>query len=142
MVDKLFIDTWGWLTLRDKRESSHKEVAEFFNDFYFQSNFVYTTDYVLDETFTLLFKRLSSSQAKESMELLLNSVKEGLINLEFITPERFMKTKVMRLKYEDKPNISFTDLSSMVVMKELNVTNILTDDSHFTHVGLGFNIVL
>jgi predicted nucleic acid-binding protein len=141
MVDKLLIDTWGWLTLRDKRESRHKEVANFFNNFYFQSNFVYTTDYVLDETFTLLFKRLSSSQAKESMELLLNSVKEGLINLEFITPERFMKTKVMRFKYEDKPNISFTDLSSMVVMKELKVTHILTDDSHFTHVGLGFNIV-
>lgn len=96
---------------------------------------------MLDETFMLLFKRLSSSQAKESMELLLNSVKEGLINLEFITPERFMKTKVMRFKYEDKPNISFTDLSSMVVMKELKVTHILTDDSHFTHVGLGFNIV-
>ena len=131
MVDKLFIDTWGWLTLRDKRESRHIEVANFYNDFYSQSRFVYTTDYVFDETFTLLFKRLSFSQARESMELLMISVKERFINLEFITPERFRKTNDLRLRYDDKPRISYTDLSSMVVMEELRIT----EDSHFAHVG-------
>ena len=84
MVDKLFIDTWGWLTLRDKRESRHIEVANFYNDFYSQSRFVYTTDYVFDETFTLLFKRLSFSQARESMELLMISVKERFIKARYL----------------------------------------------------------
>jgi len=34
-----------------------------------------------------------------------------------------------------------TDLSSMVVMEELGVSMILTGDVHFTHVGMGFQIV-
>jgi predicted nucleic acid-binding protein len=37
--------------------------------------------------------------------------------------------------------ISFTDLTSMVVMKELGIMSILTDDDHFVHVGMGFQKV-
>ncbi|MEH2256871.1 hypothetical protein [Nostoc sp.] len=28
MADKLFIDTWGWLTLHDKSERYHQEATE------------------------------------------------------------------------------------------------------------------
>ncbi len=44
----------------------------------------------------------------------------------------------MRLKYADKPLISFTDLSSMVVMKELEISLVLTGDDHFNQVGMEF----
>jgi len=73
MEHKLFVDTWGWSTLRDKREAGHKEVARFYYNCLSQGVLVYTTDYILDETFTLLFRRLSFSKAKESMELLLEA---------------------------------------------------------------------
>jgi len=52
---KLFVDTWGWLTLHDRREARHQEVIQFYNHFRSQGGAVYTTDYVLDETFTILF---------------------------------------------------------------------------------------
>ena len=35
-------------------------------------------------------------------------------------------------------DISFTDLTSMAVMQELEITDILTGDAHFTHVGMNF----
>jgi len=66
---------------------------------------------------------------------------EGYLNLEWITPERFAQTKILRLRFQDKPRVSFTDLSSMVVIEELGVSMILTGDVHFTHVGMGFQIV-
>jgi predicted nucleic acid-binding protein len=141
MEHKLFVDTWGWLTLRDKREARHKEGVDLFHHFQSEGGSVLTTDYVLDETFTLFFKRLSFPQAKESMELLLHSVKEGTLFLEFITQERFSKTVLLRTRFKDKPQISFTDLSSIVVMEELNISQIFTSDEHFTHVGKGFQIV-
>ncbi len=47
------------------------------------------------------------------------------------------KAKGLRLKYQDKPKISFTDFTSMVVMKELSIKTILTEDEHFEHVGMG-----
>jgi len=58
--------------------------------------------------------------------------------LVWITPSRFEASQKLRLKFQDKPDISFTDLTSMVVMQELGITDILTGDAHFTHVGMNF----
>ncbi len=59
----LFIDTWGWLALRDKGERRHNETVAAF-DKALASGSMVTTDYVLDETFTLLFRRLGRSQGQ------------------------------------------------------------------------------
>ena len=101
----------------------------------------YTSDYVLDETFTLFFKRLHFEAAKSSMELLNQAISTGQLHLISITTDRFRQTQTLRLKYQDKPNISFTDFSSMVVMVELDIETILTADRHFTHVGMGFQTI-
>ena len=138
MDNLLFVDTWGWLTLHDKRESYHQKTVDFYQTLLRQKGKFYTTDYVLDETFTLLFKRLNNYQAKTSFDSLLNSFKNDNFNLIWITPERFHETSKLRVKYLDKPRISFTDLSSMAVMKEFRINQILTDDNHFNQVGMGF----
>jgi predicted nucleic acid-binding protein len=75
------------------------------------------------------------------LELLVTAIKEGDINFIFITPERFTETASLRIKFDDKPRVSFTDLSSMVVMEEFAISQILTADAHFAHVGKGFQIV-
>ena len=137
MDNLLFIDTWGWLTLNDKQETYHQKTVEFYQNFLRQKGRFYTTDYVLDETFTLFFKRLNNYQAKASMESLLKSFEHDNFQKIWITPERFEQTLKLRVKYLDKPRISFTDLSSMVVMKELGINQILTDDDHFHQVGMG-----
>jgi predicted nucleic acid-binding protein len=85
-----------------------------------------------------LFKRLNVYQAKKAMELLLKSFENEHFKLIWMTPERFTATQNLRLKYLDKPLISFTDLSSMAVMKELKISLILTGDDHFSQVGMGF----
>jgi predicted nucleic acid-binding protein len=69
------------------------------------------------------------------------AIKEGYVQVERVTPERFEKAKVLRLKYQDKPRISFTDLTSMVLMRELGVKDIITEDEHFEHVGMDFQLV-
>jgi len=135
---RLFVDTWGWLTLRDRREARHNEVRTLYHSLREQNGRFFTTDYVLDETFTLLFRRLHLSQARESLEMLDEAVQGGYLQLERITPERFDQAKKLRLKFQDKPRISFTDFTSIVVMNELGITDILTEDAHFIQVGMGF----
>jgi predicted nucleic acid-binding protein len=138
---KIFIDTWGWLTLQNKRESRHQEVKTFYNDFRQRKGIAYTSDYVLDETITLLFRRLPFSTAKEFLDDIDQAVKEKYIHLERVTPERFETAKELRIKFQDKARISFTDFASMVIMNECGITEILTEDDHFTQVGMGFRKV-
>ena len=116
----------------------HIEVRNFYLSWRNQGGASYTTDYILDETFTLLFRRLSFKEAKGSLDVIDLAIKEGYLRLERITEERFEKAKRLRIKFQDKPGISFTDLTSMVVMTEMGITSILTQDGHFTQVGMGF----
>lgn len=141
MDKKLFIDTWGWLTLRDKTQKKHEKVSKFLKEYIGSGGLLYTTDYVLDETFTLLFRRLSLSEAESSMKLILNSLKAGEFYLEWITPERFIRAWKFRQKFRNKTLISFTDMSSMVIMQEIGIRQILTEDAHFNEVELGFQPV-
>ena len=138
MTQKLFVDTWGWIVIHNKREPRHTEVSAFFRKFRAQRGSIYTTDYVLDETFTLLFRRLPTVLAVKMVTFLDKATEQGYLNLEMISPTRFEEAKNLRLKFQDKPMISFTDIVSMVVMKELNIESILTEDDHFIQVGMGF----
>lgn len=138
MNNCLFVDTWGWLTLNDKKETLHQETVNCYRQCLQQKWIFVTSDYVLDETFTLFFKRLNNYQAQKSFQALLDSFQQSSFRLININQERFYETVKLRKKYLDKPRISFTDLSSMIVMQEFNITHILTDDSHFDQVGMAF----
>ena len=140
-MDRLFIDTWGWLTLRDKGERRHPDIATAFEAFQESGGAIYTSDFVLDETFTLLFRRLPFAAARESMELLMAGVEEGSLILVPISGARFKTAQQLRIRYQDKPAISFTDLTSMVVMQEFDILKILTEDDHFAQVGSGFELI-
>ena len=138
---KVFIDTWGWISLYNKREKRYKEVKSWYSDFRSQKGILYTTDYVLDETFTLLFRRTPFEAAAEAMKKINESVKDGYLFLERINLDRFEKAKRLRLKYQDKPLISFTDLTSIAVMFEEEIEAVLTEDDHFTYMESGFRKV-
>jgi predicted nucleic acid-binding protein len=131
----VFVDTWGWLALADPEDHFHGEAAECYRAFGNQAGRVVTSNFVLDETFTLLFRRRPHSEATRFSSGLLES---PFIRVETVTDVRFKKAYDLRKKFFDKPRISFTDLSSMAIMSELKMTDILTGDDHFTQVGLGF----
>jgi len=138
---KLFIDTWGWVELRDSRGARHHQVEQFYLNFRQRRGVTYTTDYVLDETVTHLFRRLPFAKADESLTYIQQAITAGFLLLERITEARFEKAIELRRKYSDKPRISFTDFTSMVVMSELGITDVMTEDDHFLQVGMGFNKV-
>ena len=76
-----------------------------------------------------------------NVESLFDAIEGDQIKLERITEARFKAAWSLRKKYQDKPDISFTDLTSFVVMQELWINKVLTGDSHFEKVNLGFEIV-
>jgi len=138
---KIFIDTWGWLVLGDEKEERHKQVKDWYSSFRNEGGVAYTSDYVLDETITLLFRRVPFQQALGALEVIDQSVKMGYLVVEWIDSKRFNGARVLRRKFSDKPNISFTDLTSMVIMRELGISDVLTEDDHFIQVGMGLKKV-
>jgi len=133
----LFIDTWGWLALADSSGEVHTDVAEYFRESTASGRTIYTTDFILDETITLLYLRLDAESARVMMDRLLGWHDVGVIKIILVNEALFQRTVSLRRRYQDKPDISFTDLTSMVVMQELSITDVLTGDAHFEHVGLG-----
>jgi uncharacterized protein len=138
MVETIFIDTWGWLALGHRRDDRHSEVENLYQSLQQQGARLYTSDYVLDEVLTLLFRREVFDEAVGFMEGIFQSRQEGRLAIERMTSERFTAAWALRKRFQDKPKISFTNLTSMAIMKERNITSVLTDDDHFTHVGLDF----
>ena len=63
------------------------------------------------------------------------------VDYHFVTPERFAAAYRLRTKFADKPGISFTDLTSFAVMRELGLKQAVTGDAHFQQVNLGFACV-
>lgn len=136
----IFIDTWAWYALGNAKEPTHPQSRRVYTQAQQEHLLVCTTDYVLDELITLLFRRLPFQEAQPFVEGLVDSVGRGFIRLVPITPERFEKAWQLRVKYRDHPKISFTDFTSFVVMQELGIRQVLTDDEHFLKVNMGFQI--
>ncbi len=138
---KLFVDSCGWIELSNKHSINHGKVKLYYYDFLRKKGRVYTSDYVLNETISLTFRRLPFDSANRFLTFLEQSIVSKELLLERISEQRFEKAIELRRKYRDKPRISFTDLTSMVVMSELGIADVLTEDKHFRQVGLGFNKV-
>lgn len=131
----VFIDTWGGLAFGHRRDPHHEEVRTYIERATEEQVPLYTTEYVLDETITLVFRREHFEEARAFIGGLLQAVETGELRMERITSQRFEAAWTLRQKFQDKPDISFTDLTSMAVMRELELTRVLTGDAHFEHVG-------
>ena len=124
--------------LEDGKDPAHLRVDRLRRQYRDAGSAWVTTDYVLDETITRLFARRPFSEAETFFDRIFQAQRLGLLLIERITPERFENAYRFRLRYRDKPRISFTDLTSFAVMRELGIRHVLTADAHFTQAHLGF----
>ena len=135
---RCFVDTWAWLVLANDRDPAFAAVSGLRAEAAGRAGAWVTTDYVLDETLTRLFAAAPFGKARRFAEAIFQAAELGLVDIERVTTERFQEAWALRLRYRDKPRISFTHLTSFVVMKEMGLTSVVTGDAHFERAGLGF----
>ncbi|OQX22467.1 MAG: hypothetical protein BWK80_30390 [Desulfobacteraceae bacterium IS3] len=99
---------------------------------------VFSSEYILDELITLLFRRENYTEAVRFTDSILSAVKNEELVIEKISEDRFQRSWQLRKRLKDKPNISFTDIASMIIMQDLSIPYILTDDNHFIYIGFNF----
>ena len=100
-----------------------------------------TTNFVLSELIAHLYTTLTPVQAQGFVNNLLAAVDAGTYDLVHVSPDQFRRSWQMRQNYHDKPDISFVDFTSMVVMQDLGITEVFTGDDHFRQVNLGFQLM-
>ncbi|MCU0772445.1 MAG: PIN domain-containing protein [Verrucomicrobia bacterium] len=130
-MKRAFADTAGWMACADAADPAHKPCAAARDAWLEQGGVLVTTDYIVDETLTLMRLRLGHAAAESWWRQVDGSSR---IRWEQITPARAEKARSLFFRYDDK-DFSFTDCTSFVVMRELRVREVLTTDHHFTQMG-------
>lgn len=135
------MDTWAWLALSNKKDKYHEAAKEEYNKIIKKGLTKLTSDYVLDETITALFRNVSYKSSVQFIESLFTEIENGQVMLIKVDDDRFYSAWSIKKKYSDKTDISFTDFTSFVIMKELGINKVFTGDVHFENVNMGFDIL-
>ena len=135
MASEIFVDTSGFYALLAKDDDAHQKAADCVRNAAGKRRFL-TTDYVLDETATLLKARRHIEVLKPFFAVVLNSMACRVV---WVDPELFRMTHFIFLKHSDQ-EYSFTDSVSFLVMREQRIKVALTKDAHFRQAG--FEVLL
>lgn len=117
--------------MADGRDPLHEACREIRDGWLKAGGVLVTSDYVLDETLTLIRMRLGIDAAEKWWDQLASSSR---LKQERVNFERAEKARNWFFKWRDK-SFSFTDCTSFVVMKELRINKALTSDTHFVQAG-------
>jgi predicted nucleic acid-binding protein len=128
---KIFVDTSAWLALHDKNDQYHNKAVAKSLEIKKQRLELITSEYIFDESTTLIRYRISHSAAVLFGDSLINS---SIVSIIDITEDVRLKAWEIFKKYDDK-ELSFTDCTSFILMKELKLHRAFTFDEHFKQVG-------
>jgi predicted nucleic acid-binding protein len=127
----VFMDSAGFLALWDAGDEHHADAVRLQQELASKRRRFLTTDYVVDESVTLLLVRHSHAAAVDLLEAIERS---EALHVEWIDAPRFSTASTLFRKHADK-KWSFTDCVSFAVMRELKIRDALTTNHHFKQAG-------
>jgi len=131
----IFVDSWAWIALADKDDPYHRKAKAQHKKLTRARHQYVTTDYVLSETITYLYDALRPAQAQGFINTVLAAIDAGAYVLVHLSSDQFRAAWRLRQKYQDKPDISFVDFTSMVVMQDLNIADVFTGPARGAVLG-------
>jgi predicted nucleic acid-binding protein len=130
-MNAVFVDTGGWMACADRADPAHLACTTARDTTLEAGRTLITTDFVVDETLTLIRFRLGLAAANAWWRQIDGSAR---LRWERIENERFEQARSLFFQYRDK-DLSFTDCTSIALMRELKLTTVITTDWHFQQVG-------
>jgi predicted nucleic acid-binding protein len=130
-VPDVFMDSSGFLALWDSSDSHHSAALRLQGELAHKHRRFVTTDYILDETVTLLLVRHSHAAAEDFLD---SATRSQALYVEWVGQDRFYAAAGLFNRHRDK-QWSFTDCTSFSVMRELKIRDSFTTDRHFLQAG-------
>ncbi len=128
---RLFVDTGAWCALYDKSDLYHPHALSFLQGLKEKKAQLITSDYVLDETLTLLRFRAGHREAVEFGRWVLRS---PLVKMLSVNERVWQAAWEIFVRYDDK-DFSFTDCTSFALMQQLGLHEAFAFDDHFRQMG-------
>jgi uncharacterized protein len=127
----VFVDTAGFVALWDASDDYHARAVELQSQLTRGRRRFLTTDYIADETATLLMIRHSHAAASDFLASVTDT---RALRIEWVGQDRFDAAASLFRNRPDK-GWSFTDCVSFTVMRELGLHDCFTTDHHFDQAG-------
>jgi predicted nucleic acid-binding protein len=128
-VTRFLVDTGAWYALADRKDPDHASVGECLRE---RSGRLVTTNFIFDESVTLIRFRLGSTPARTFGEQLLRG---GAARLVGITRRDEARAWEIFTRYRDK-SFSYTDCTSFAIMQRLGIGTAIAIDEDFRSFGL------
>jgi predicted nucleic acid-binding protein len=129
----IFVDTSAWYAVEVEDDVNHEAACKFLSKVATGKYGVsVTTDYVLDETLTLLRSRRNLSSAS----VFIDKIKKSKSVRVFWVEEGLFEKALELFQGSDRKGWSFTDCTSFALMKDLLIPEAFTFDNHFREAGL------
>ena len=137
-MERVFVDTWAWYSLTDRKDSDH-EIAKRANlDLLDRGCTFVTTNYVFSESVTLIRYKLRHDIAMDFWDKILALTESGLLDWVRVTRNQETEAKAIFGRFSDQ-DFSFADCASFAVMREQKITHAFTGDHHFA--AMGFQLI-
>ena len=128
-MKRVFVDTGAWYALIDAKDPDHCAVAACLAQ---HGGRLATSNFVFDETVTLLRYRLGHRTARTFGDALLAG---GIAPVLRLTPADEARAWEIFARYRDK-GFSFTDCTSFALMKSLGIASAVALDEDFRAFGI------
>ena len=99
MIKRIFVDTAGWMALADANDPHHSSSVQARDGHLKRGGTLLTTDYVVDETLTLIRMRISLHAAERWWRQVSASPR---VRWEWIGPERAEKARDWFFRWTDQ----------------------------------------
>ena len=127
----IFIDTGPFIARYLKNDQYHEQALAVWQSIINEGTRCLTSNFVIDETLTLIGRRAGNEFAAERGSNIYASKLITVLRPELNDELQSIKTFV---KYSDQA-VSFTDCISFELMRKQKITEVFTFDSHFEIAG-------
>jgi predicted nucleic acid-binding protein len=132
MKGQIFVDASAWIALFDKSDQFRPRAATYWQRLQREQRLLITSDYVLNEAYTLIRRGRSGLPMAISLHNLVES--SHLIDVVPVDPLLRAQGWELFIRYDDKV-LSFTDCVSFALMRQRGLFEVFSFDEDFARAG-------
>ena len=133
-MNQIFVDTSGWAALADKADKDHARALQFRDEIVDKFKLV-TTNYILDELYTLLLMNVGLDPTVHYKKMLDILIGEHVLEIIWVDHALAKRGWDVFEQYNIDKSWSFTGCTAYAAMKKSEIAKAFAFDHHFEQMG-------